>query len=51
MVGYAAAGLIATGVVIPLVELASLSNFAGYVAWCAWLLCVSVLLFRVPAEA
>ena len=43
--------LIATGVVIPLVEAASLTNFAGYVAWCAWLLAVAVLLFRAPAEA
>jgi len=46
VVGYTAAGLIATGVVIPLVDAASLSNFAGYVAWCVWLLCVAVLLFR-----
>ena len=49
-VGYAAAALIATGVVIPVFEPASLSNFAGYVAWCAWLLAVSVVLFRVPAN-
>ncbi len=46
LTGYVAAGLIATGVVIPVVEAASLTNFAGYVAWCAWLLAVSVLLFR-----
>lgn len=46
-VGYAAAGLIATGMVIPVVEAASLTNFAGYVAWCAWLLAVAVVLFRV----
>lgn len=51
VIGYAAAGLIATGVVIPLVEVASLSNFAGYVAWCIWLLGVAVLLFRAPASA
>ena len=50
VVGYAAAGLIATGVVIPLVDAASLSNFAGYVAWCVWLLCVAVLLFRAPTS-
>ena len=37
LVGYAAAALIATGVVIPLLEAASLTNFAGYVAWCVWL--------------
>jgi hypothetical protein len=47
MVGYAAAALIATGVVIPVVEPASLTNFAGYVTWCAWLLAVAVVLFRV----
>ena len=49
IVGYVAAGLIATGVIIPLVEVASLSNFAGYVAWCVWLLGVAALLFRAPA--
>jgi len=47
--GYAAAGLIATGVAIPLVESASLSNFVGYVGWCVWLLGVAALLFRAPA--
>jgi hypothetical protein len=47
MVGYVAAALIATGVVIPIVEAAGLTNFIGYVAWCAWLLAVSVVLFRV----
>jgi hypothetical protein len=47
LVGYAAAALIATGVVIPVVEAASLTNFIGYVAWCAWLLAVAVVLFRV----
>ena len=46
-IGYAAAVLIATGVVIPVLEPASLTNFAGYVAWCAWLLAVAVVLFRV----
>jgi hypothetical protein len=44
--GYAAAALIVTGVVIPVVEAASLTNFAGYVAWCAWLLAVAAVLFR-----
>ena len=51
IVGLVASGLIATGVVIPLVEVASLTNFAGYVAWCAWLLAVAVVLFRVPARS
>jgi hypothetical protein len=50
LTGYAAAGLIATGVVIPVLEIASLSNFAGYVAWCVWLLGVAFFLFRVPAH-
>jgi hypothetical protein len=50
LIGYVAAALIATGVVIPVVEVASLSNFAGYVAWCVWLLGVAVLLFRAPAS-
>ena len=46
--GYLAAALISTGVVIPLVEVASLTNFAGYVVWCAWLLVVAGLLLRRP---
>ena len=46
LVGYAAAALIATGVVIPIFEPASLTNFAGYVLWCVWLLAVAVVLFR-----
>ncbi len=50
VVGYAAASLIATGVAIPAVEAASLTNFAGYVAWCVWLLAVAAVLFRVPAN-
>jgi hypothetical protein len=33
VLGYVAAALIATGVLIPVVEAASLTNFAGYVAW------------------
>jgi hypothetical protein len=45
--GYAAAALIATGIVIPLgIELAELTNFAGYVAWSVWLLVLSVVLWR-----
>lgn len=47
-IGFVAAALIATGVVIPLLEPASLTNFAGYVAWCAWLLAVAFLLVRPP---
>lgn len=44
--GFVSAGLIATGVVIPVVEPASLTNFAGYVIWCAWLIAVAVALVR-----
>ena len=42
--GFVAAALIATGVVIPIVEAAGLTNFAGYVVWCGWLLAVAVVL-------
>lgn len=49
ILGYAAAGLIATGVVIPFgVGVASLSNFAGYVLWCLWLIVLAVVLWRAP---
>ena len=47
LLGYVAAVLIATGVVIPVLEVASLTNFAGYVAWCVWLLAVATVLLRV----
>ena len=47
--GYASAALIATGVVIPIVEGASLTNFAGYVLWCLWLIAMSVVLWRASA--
>jgi hypothetical protein len=49
--GYLAAGLIGTGVIVPVVEPASLTNFAGYVVWCAWLLAVATVLWRTPAYA
>jgi len=45
--GYLAAALIATGVVIPVLDAASLTNFAGYVLWCLWLLGIGALLLRV----
>jgi Domain of unknown function (DUF4386) len=48
VIGYIAAGLIVTGVVVPVVEAASLTNFAGYVVWCAWLLAVATMLWRTP---
>ena len=45
--GAAAAALVATGVLIPLgLDLAELTNFAGYVAWSVWLLVLSVVLLR-----
>ena len=47
IVGYAAAVLIATGIVVPLIEAASLTNFLGYILWCIWLLALAVMLFRV----
>jgi len=47
ILGYTAAALIATGVVIPVLPAASLTNFGGYVAWCVWLLAVAVILYRV----
>lgn len=58
LLGYLAATLIATGVVTPVVEAASLTNFIGYIAWCFWLLAVAaVLVLRggdrrsLPAQA
>jgi hypothetical protein len=45
--GYASAALIATGIVIPVLGAASLTNFAGYVLWCLWLLGVGFLLAGV----
>jgi hypothetical protein len=45
--GYASAALIATGIVIPVLGAASLTNFAGYVLWCLWLVGVGFLLLRV----
>jgi hypothetical protein len=49
----AAAAMIATGVVIPLgLHAASLTNFAGYEAWCLWLLAMAVFLWRArPATS
>ena len=51
-VGYLAAALIATGVLIPLgVGTASLTNFIGYVAWCLWLIAMAFVLWRSRAAA
>jgi hypothetical protein len=48
--GYGSAALIATGVLIPLgLQAATLTNFAGYVAWCLWLIAMAVSLRRTPS--
>jgi len=45
--GFAAAGLIATGVLVPLeVPATDLTNFAGYVVWSLWLVGMAVVLLR-----
>ena len=50
--GYAAAALIATGVVIPLgLSAASITNFVGYIAWCLWLIAMAVVLWRARVAA
>lgn len=48
-IGYGSAALIATGVVIPVLDAASITNFAGYVAWCLWLIAMAVILWRTQA--
>ena len=51
ILGYASAALIATGVLIPVgVGVASLSNFAGYVLWCLWLIVMAVVLWRASGS-
>jgi hypothetical protein len=50
--GYAAAALIAAGVVVPLgLDVARLANFAGYVGWCAWLVAMAIVLWRTKPAA
>jgi hypothetical protein len=50
--GYVAAALIATGVVIPLgLDIARLANFAGYVSWCCWLVAMAIVLWRDTLHA
>lgn len=49
--GYLSAGLIATGVLIPFgLGVLSITNFAGYVGWCLWLIAMAVALVRNGAE-
>ena len=48
--GYISAGLIATGVFIPLgLSVLSITNFVGYVAWCLWLIAMAVALWHTNA--
>lgn len=50
--GSVAAALIATGVLVaPGVEIASLTNFVGYVLWCVWLLALSFVLVSARTAA
>jgi hypothetical protein len=50
--GYVAAALIATGVVIPLgLDIARLTNFAGYLSWCFWLVAMAIVLWRGKVQA
>lgn len=51
IVGDVAAVLIVTGVLVPVLHLASLTNFAGYVLWCCWVLGMAVVLWRGRAVA
>jgi hypothetical protein len=50
--GYVAAALIATGVLIPLgLNIARLTNFAGNVSWCSWLVAMAIALWRNKLQA
>ena len=50
--GYAAAALIATGVLVTFgVGPATMTNFIGYVAWCVWLIVMAAVLWRSPRVA
>ena len=51
LLGFWPPVLIATGVLVPVLEAASLTNFVGYVVWCGWLLVVAVILIRTPRTA
>jgi hypothetical protein len=48
--GYISAGLIATGVFLPLgLSFLSITNFVGYVAWCLWLIAMAMALWQTNA--
>ena len=49
--GYAAAALIAVGVLVPLdVPGADFANFVGYILWSVWMLIFATLIVRRPAR-
>jgi hypothetical protein len=49
--GLAAAALVATGVFVPVgLDVARLTNFAGYVLWCLWVVALAVVLWRPPRQ-
>jgi hypothetical protein len=49
-IGYLAGALIVTGVLVPTgLEFATLTNFAGYVLWCGWLVALGLVLWRSAA--
>jgi Domain of unknown function (DUF4386) len=51
ILGYAAAGLIAVGVLVPLdVPGADFANFMGYILWSVWMLAFATLILRRPAS-
>jgi hypothetical protein len=51
LLGYAAAALIAIGVLVPLdVPGTAFANFLGYVLWSVWMLAVAVLIWRRPGR-
>ena len=40
------------GVIVPLgLDIARLTNFAGYVSWCAWLVAMAIVLWRDKLHA
>jgi hypothetical protein len=50
-VGATAAVLVATGVLVPLgLDVASLTNFAGYLLWTAWLVALAIAFLRDERE-
>ena len=51
ILGYAAAALIAVGVLVPLdVPGADFANFIGYILWSVWMLAFATLILRRSAS-